>query len=71
MASRITKSNGSATTYSLRRALGVKAKRPSGFNACVGSKLRGGKFSKPPTGMGGRHNKAVQNAFTSAVQSCK
>lgn len=67
----ITKSNGSLTVYSLRRAVGVKAKRPSGFNACIGAKLRGGKFSKPAPGMGGRNNQAVRSAFKSAVASCR
>lgn len=46
-------------------------KRASAFNACIGAQLKGKKYSKPPTGMGGRRNKAVQSAFISAVDSCK
>lgn len=67
----ITKSNGSLTVYSLRRAVGVKAKRASGFNACIGAKLRGQRYTKPPVGMGGRHNQAVRGAFKSAVAGCR
>ena len=71
MASQITKSNGSLTVYSLRRAVGIKGKRASGFNACIGASLKGKKYSKPAPGLGGRNNKAVQSAFTSAVAACK
>ena len=66
----ITKSNGSLTVYSLRRAVGLKARRPSGRNACIGASLRGRSYSKPPVGMGGRHNQAVRAAFSAAVRSC-
>jgi hypothetical protein len=66
----ITKSNGSLTVYSLRRAVGIKARRASGRNACIGSKLKGHKYAKPAVGMGGRHNKAVRDAFIAAVRSC-
>ena len=65
-----TKSNGSLTVYSLRRAAGMPSKRASGFNACIGGQLKGKSYSKPPPGMGGRHNAAVRSAFTSAVRSC-
>lgn len=66
----ITKTNGSPTVYSLRRALGLKARRASARNACIGAQLRGKKYAKPPAGMGGRNNKAVRDAFTSAVRTC-
>ena len=66
----VTKANGSLTVYSLRRAVGIKARRSSGRNACIGSKLKGAKYAKPSVGMGGRHNKSVQEAFKRAVASC-
>lgn len=67
----VSKSNGSPTVYSLRRAFGIPSKRASGFNACIGAQLKGKSYAKPPAGMGGRNNKAVHDAFTSAVNSCK
>lgn len=67
----IVKSNGSPTVYSLRRALGLKSRKASGRNACIGAALKGKKYSKPPAGMGGRHNEAVRSAFKAAAQSCK
>ena len=66
-----TKSNGSLTVYSLRRAAGMPSKRASGFNACIGGALKGRKYAKPPVGRGGRHNEAVRSAFISAVASCR
>lgn len=67
--SQVTKSNGSLTVYSLRRAIGMKARRASARNACIGAKLKGQKFSAP-AGMGGRHNKALHAAFSAAAKSC-
>lgn len=67
----VTKSNGSFTTYSLRRIAGIKARRSSGFNACVGAALKGKTYIKPAPGMGGRNNKEVRNAFSSAAKACK
>jgi hypothetical protein len=55
----------------LRRMVGIPAHRPSGFNACIGAALKGKSYSKPPVGMGGQNNKAVQSAFISAVNGCK
>ena len=46
-------------------------KRASAFNACVGAKLKGQEYSRPPKGTGGRRDKRIQNAFKTAVQSCK
>ena len=54
----------------LRRMVGIPAHRPSAFNACIGAKLKGAKYSKPAPGMGGQNDKRIQNAFTQAVQSC-
>ena len=54
-----------------RVLVGMKGHRASGFNRCGGGHLKGNKYSNPPVGMGGRHNKEVRPAFTSAVNSCK
>ena len=54
-----------------RVLVGMKGHRPSAFNACVGAQLRGKTYAKPPVGMGGRHNKAVQSAFIQASNSCR
>lgn len=54
----------------LRRIVGIPAHRPSAFNACVGSQLRGKSYARPPAGMGGQQNPAVHAAFTAAVRSC-
>ncbi|MDD5700634.1 MAG: hypothetical protein PHU23_01175 [Dehalococcoidales bacterium] len=53
-----------------RVLVGMKGHRPSAFNACVAAQLKGKKYSKPPAGMGGRHNKEVRTNFVSAVRSC-
>ena len=45
-------------------------KRASAFNACIGASLRGQHYPTPPAGMGGRRDKRIQSAFTSAVRSC-
>lgn len=66
----IVKSNGSPTVYALRRALGLKCRKPSAFNACVAGKLKNRKFPRPP-GMGGRYNEDLHNAFKQAVEECK
>lgn len=55
----------------LRRMVGIPAHRPSAFNACIGAELRGKKYSKPAPGMGGQNDARIQNAFKSAVQSCR
>ncbi len=55
----------------LRRMVGIPAHRPSGFNACIGAKLKEKTYAKPPAGMGGQKNPAVHRAFTDAVNSCK
>lgn len=54
----------------LRRIVGIPAHRPSAFNACIGAKLRGQKYSKPAVGMGGQQDKRIQAAFKIAVSSC-
>lgn len=55
----------------LRRIVGIPAHRPSAFNACIGAALEGKSYPKPPPGMGGQNDKRIQEAFTSAVNSCK
>jgi len=60
---------GIATT-TLRRIAGIRARRPSAFNACVGAALRGASYARPPAGMGGRRNVAVHARFAAAARSC-
>lgn len=67
----IVKSNGSPTVKSLRRAFGIQAHRPSGFNACISAELKGNKYATPAVGTGGRHNKQVRADFKAAVAACK
>jgi hypothetical protein len=69
--SQIVKSNGSPTTKTIRRAFGIQGHRPSRFNACIGAQMKDKSYAKPPAGMGGRHNKAVHDDFTDAVNHCK
>jgi hypothetical protein len=54
----------------LRRMVGIPAHRPSGFNACIGARLKGQKYSTPAPGMGGQNDARIQAAFTSAVRAC-
>ncbi len=54
----------------LRRMVGIPAHRPSAFNACIGAKLKGQKYSKPTAGTGGQRDKRIQDAFTSAAKAC-
>lgn len=53
-----------------RVLVGMKGHRASGFNACVGAKLKGQSYAKPEVGKGGRHNVAVHSAFVSAAAAC-
>lgn len=57
-------------TVSLRRALGIRARRPGKFQNCVGGTLKGKTYSKPPVNMGGRNNVEVHRAFYDAAKSC-
>lgn len=57
--------------YAIRMAMGIPAKRASGYNSCIGASLRGKKYSKPAPGQGGRNNEQVRSAFKAAVNSCK
>jgi hypothetical protein len=72
----ISKTNGSPTVYSLRRAFGLPSRRASRFNACIGAALKKPPgvermYQKPPAGEGGRLNKEVRDAFKAAVAKCK
>lgn len=58
-------------TVSLRRALGIRARRPSAYASCIGARLRGGKHPSAPPGAGGRRNVGWQNAFVQAGQGCR
>jgi hypothetical protein len=48
----------------------AKGHRPSTFNACIASQLKGKHYAKPPAGMGGMRNKAVHKAFVDAAKAC-
>ena len=54
----------------LRRLVGIPAHRPSGFNACIGAKLRGQRYPTPAPGMGGQRDVRIQAAFTDAARAC-
>jgi len=65
------KASGSPTLYTLRKVLGLKAKKASDFNRCIGAELEGKKYAKPAVGMGGRHNAALQADFIKAKTKCQ
>ncbi len=65
------KMNGTGIEVKFARVLvGMPGHRKSAKNACVGAALKGKSYAKPPVGMGGRHNIAVQQAFYDAGKSC-
>ena len=53
-----------------RVLVGMKGHRPSGFNACIGAKMKGKEYSKPEVGKGGRHNVQVHRDFVAAAVAC-
>lgn len=53
-----------------RVLVGMKGHRPSGFNACIGNKMKDKTYAKPEEGMGGRHNTNVHRDFVSAAIAC-
>jgi hypothetical protein len=53
-----------------RVLVGMKGHRPSGFNACIGAKMKDNTYTKPSEGMGGRHNAAVHKDFVEAAIAC-
>jgi|GEM_PF-1159501 len=48
----------------------AKGHRPSTFNACIASALKGKKYAKPAAGTGGMRNPAVHKAFVEAAKAC-
>lgn len=57
-------------TVTIRRVLGIPARRAGAFQMCVAGKLKGGTFPKPPSPMGGRHNVKVHQAMYDAAKTC-
>jgi hypothetical protein len=53
-----------------RVLVGMKGHRPSGKSACIGAKMRGNTYPKPPEGQGGRHNVVVHKDFVKAAIDC-
>lgn len=50
---------GRVPTVTVRRALGIKARRAGAGQICIKGALTGKHYSKPPMGMGGRNNVEV------------
>ena len=48
----------------------AKGHRPSTFNQCIASKLKGSTYAKPEAGTGGMRNEKVQKAFVEAAAAC-
>lgn len=57
-------------TVTVRRALGIPARRAGAFQNCVRGALTGKTYAKPPRGMGGRNNVAVHQAMFDAAAQC-
>jgi len=57
-------------TVTVRRALGLRARRPGAYQLCIRSKLKGKKYPTPPKGMGGRWNVEVWQAMYDAAKAC-
>ena len=57
-------------TVTARRVLGIPARRAGAGQICIKGKLTGKTYSKPPVGMGGRHNVAVHQALYDAAKAC-
>jgi hypothetical protein len=64
------RSFGAVPTVTVRRALGIKARRAGAGQICVKGQLTGKTYAKPPEGMGGRNNIAVQQALYDAGKAC-
>jgi len=47
-----------------------RAKRPSSFNLCVASKLKGEKHPAAPEGAGGMRNEGWHKKFVESVHAC-
>ena len=57
-------------TVTVRRALGIKARRAGAGQICMKGQLKGKKYATPPVGMGGRNNIEVRRAFYNAAKTC-
>jgi hypothetical protein len=57
-------------TVTVRRALGIKARRAGAGQICIKGALTGKHYSKPPKGMGGRNNVEVHRALYDAAKNC-
>lgn len=57
-------------TVTVRRALGIPARRPGAFQICVKGQLSGKEYAKPAVGTGGRNNVAVHQALYDAAKAC-
>ncbi|MEM2905026.1 MAG: hypothetical protein QW587_04725 [Candidatus Bathyarchaeia archaeon] len=61
---------GKVPTVTVRRVLGIPARRPGKFQLCVKGQLSGKTYEKPPKGMGGRWNIEVWQAMYDAAKAC-
>ena len=57
-------------TVTVRRVLGIPARRAGAFQICVKGHLTGKSYSKPAVGMGGRNNVVVWQAMYDAAKAC-
>jgi len=57
-------------TVTVRRVLGIQARRPGAFQLCVRGQLKGKTYPTPPPGMGGRWNVEVWRAMHDAARAC-
>lgn len=64
------KSFGSVPTVTVRRILGIQARKPGNFQRCIGAALKDGTHASAPVGMGGRNNKDWQGKFYDAAKGC-
>jgi len=61
---------GKVPTVTVRRVLGIRARRPGAGQLCIKGQLSGKKYPKPPTGQGGRNNVEVWRALYDAGKAC-
>lgn len=61
---------GRVPTVTVRRALGIPARRPGAGQLCIKGQLTGKKYATPPAGMGGRNNVEVWRAMYDAAKAC-
>lgn len=61
---------GKVPTVTVRRVLGIRARRPGAGQLCIKEQLTGKKYPTPPVGMGGRNNVEVWRAMYDAAKAC-